>query len=142
MYLARHQNKLPAKIICLPSINDLAVTEAVTALEAALCSEHTVMVAKQELYYRNRPEKLADLAYAPMTESKTKTTKLQEVRIRDGIEMHEDVNGLETYFSFVDTDGVQQSSNIVTMSTKFGSDCLGAEEFDSSLTYICSMLQP
>ncbi|XP_022831847.1 fatty acid synthase-like [Spodoptera litura] len=144
-YSKRYQYKLPAKTISLPyAINDITVNDAMGALEAALCSDHTVIVAhEEELHYRNEVEKkVAELKYAPLTKSKSNATTLQEVRIRDGIQMHEEVKGLGTYFSFVDTDEVQQSSNIVTMSATFGGDYLCAEECDSSWTYICSICQP
>ncbi|CAH1641257.1 unnamed protein product [Spodoptera littoralis] len=143
-YLTHHQYKLPAKIISLLyAINDITVNDAMGALEAALCSNHTVIVAQEEeLQYRNQLGKVAEFAYAPLTQSKSHTTTLQEVRIRDGIQMDEDVKSLTKYFSCVDTDEVQQSSNIVTMPVPVDADCLCPEECDSNLTYICSICQP
>ncbi|KAF9405248.1 hypothetical protein HW555_013938 [Spodoptera exigua] len=95
--LIRHQNKLPAKVICLPHLNnEITVNEAVNALEGVLCSDHTVIVAQTEELLRDQPEKFAKSADIPLTESKP--TTLQEVKIRGRIGMHNDVKGQAKYF--------------------------------------------
>ncbi|KAH9645586.1 hypothetical protein HF086_005235 [Spodoptera exigua] len=135
--LIRHQNKLPAKIICLPHLNnEITVNEAVNALEGVLCSDHTVIVAQTEELLRDQPEKFAKSADVPLTESKP--TTLQEVKITGGIGMHDDVKGEAKYFSFENSAELQKSTNMPRMvSCDFSSE----KECDSSLMYICSMHQ-
>ncbi|KPI93194.1 Fatty acid synthase [Papilio xuthus] len=173
--LSRVQERLPATLIKIPSLNkmdkqglkseeELTEIDAVNVFERSLRSNEAVLIANtRAMQPRSLLEQIASLAGIEIPKdvaeeatlsdldfdhdkSANVTTYLRDVHnislIREIEESMRDIEfeetkGLATFYSDVDTDELQVTTEMVFLPTLASNSAMRDDEFDATQTYLC-----